>query len=243
MGRVGSIGLASLVESYGLNTFVEAGTGWGMSVEDALTVPQLTDIRSIEIDNEPYWRNKFRFEGEANAFLILAHSKDRVHLYLGDSRKMLGPIAGELASTARVLWYLDAHFSGSGREVPVAMLPLSVPPTDAVPIEAELEALLNSGRDLSHDVIVIDDRCLFEADTYEAGDDPAFREALHSDVVVALEKSFTPTHVIRRSRKDTGYLIVTPNDHYVKEPRQDERLDAQWESLKENGKRLGLDYE
>lgn len=208
MGRVGSIGLGALVETYALSVFVEAGTGWGLSVEDALTVRALTDIRSIEIDYEPFLRNEERFE-----------IHDHVQLYLGDSRKLLGPIAKEIPQGSRVLWYLDAHFPGSGRQKPEAMLPLTYPPKDAVPLEAELEALVESGRDLSHDVIVIDDRCLFEQDDYEAGDDPAFREALHSNAVAALVLSFTPTHKIHRSRKDTGYLIVTPNDHYVREPR------------------------
>jgi hypothetical protein len=198
MGRVGSIGLADLVRTYDLNTFVETGTGWGQSISDALLMTPLTDIRSIEIDEETYLRNNARFN---------LH-KPRLRLYHGDSRNVLPEIITGLSETARVLWYLDAHFPGTGRENPPKMLPLTIPAEEAVPLDGEVERLL-LWRPLSRDVIVVDDRCLFEAGGYTAGDDPRFRVNKFTGLE-RLESALRFTHDILRNTIDTGYVICTP---------------------------------
>lgn len=197
MGRVGSIGLTRLVQEFTLDTFVETGTGWGLSVEDALMIPALTDVRSIEIDRETYLRN-------AEKFLDWA----RVRLYRGDSRIELWFIIDALKASARVLWYLDAHFPGSGRAVPTQMLPLTTSAEDAVPLAGEVIQLL--GRNLQNDVIVIDDLCMFEPGLFEAGNDSSYREVLQSKAITTLEKALADSHNFTRVTKDNGYLICTP---------------------------------
>lgn len=206
MGRVSRIGLSGLVQHYKLDTFVEAGTGWGESVTDALAIPALQTIHSIEIDEETYLRNMAKFG--------LHRYEGRVYLYHGDSREVLGTIARVLPKRARVCWFMDAHFPGSGRNNPVAMLPLTIAKEDAVPLEGEVKALIASRRDFKHDVIVVDDRCLWEADNYMGGDDPSFRVAAEWGGLEALPVAFISTHQIIRNTIDNGYVICTPREEF-----------------------------
>lgn len=138
MGQVANAGLVELVAAHNLSAFVETGTGWGVSVRDALAIPALERIHSIEIDQETYERNKSLFASEP-----------RVQLWHGDSRELL-PEIGRLLWRHRVCWYLDAHFPGSARQDPVPMLPLALPPAEAVPVVKEVQRIA-ALRSLKHD--------------------------------------------------------------------------------------------
>jgi hypothetical protein len=195
MGTLSRIGLAELVQAHGLDTLVEAGTGHGHSLLAALQVPALTDIRSIEIDYETWHRARVVFSTEP-----------RVRLYCGDSSAVLRSLVAELGGR-KVLWFLDAHFPGSGRLEPVSML-VKGDPAAAVPIAAELTALLTH-RDLSRDVVVVDDLCLFEAGSYES-DAPDLRASLGLRSLRWLDGALGRTHELTRLTLDGGYLIARP---------------------------------
>ena len=200
MGQPAHAALAELVREFSLNTFVETGTGWGQGVRDALEVPTLRHVHSIEVDEETYLRNVQEFKREIR--------RGRVTLWLGDSRKVLSTVAHSINPMAGVVWYLDAHFAGSGRAVPVPMLPLAVPATDAVPLVDEVKAIW-SVRDMARDVVIIDDRVLWEADDYEAGDDPSFRAQLQRNDVLMVEQ-LLPHHHVARLKADMGYAVFHP---------------------------------
>jgi hypothetical protein len=88
------------------------------------------------------------------------------------------------------------------------MLPVTGDAQDAVPLEGEVREIL-LWRATSRDVIVVDDRCLFEPGAYEAGDDPRFRVNQFRGLGL-LESSLRYTHEITRNTIDTGYVICTP---------------------------------
>ena len=196
MGTLSRVGLADLVRTYGLDTLVETGTGHGHSVIAALQVPELLDIRSIELDRETWHRN-----------VVVFATEKRVRLYHGDSPRLLPTLCRELYAQ-RVLWWLDAHFPGSGRLDPVPMLP----DHGSVPLVHEVAALLEHRREwLEHDVIVVDDLCLFEPGAYE-------HDAAHLRAGLAwkdapthwLDQELARSHVIERLTIDGGYLIARP---------------------------------
>jgi hypothetical protein len=198
MGHVANAGLADLVTRYDLTIFVETGTGRGDSIRDALAIPAIREIRSIEIDPETYNCNVTEF-----------NAQPRVILYHDDSRTVLPTIAESLPTDANVLWYLDAHFPGSFRIVPTPMLPLAMPASEAVPLVAEIEGLL-SARSLANDVVVVDDLLLWEAGPYTAGDTPGFREQLKTNDLAVVETLLEPTHQMQRLHTDQGYAVFHP---------------------------------
>lgn len=199
MGTLSRLGLPGLVRAHGLNTLVETGTGHGHSLLAALQVPELVDIRSIEIDHETYHRNRVVFATEP-----------RVRLYWGDSTDLLEEIAVELdALDRRVLWFLDAHFPGSGRLDPLPMTVAEQSPAMLVPIAGEV-SVIREHRDLSGDVIVVDDLCLFEPGNYET-DAAELRAALAFQGGLAwLDDLLKETHRCERILRDGGYLVALP---------------------------------
>lgn len=196
MGVLSRIGLAEIVREHRLDTLVETGTGHGHSLLAALQVPELVDLRSIEIDFETWHRHRVGFAAEP-----------RVTLYHGDSVEVLPRIAAELATlNRRVLWFLDAHFAGSGRLDPVPMIVDEG--EEQVPLVREFEAL-RAWRDLWRDVLIVDDLCLFEPGNYEA-DAPDLRAALGGHALDWIDAALCESHEVTRSTRDGGYLIARP---------------------------------
>lgn len=199
MGALSRIGLDFLVQAHALDAFVETGTGHGHNLITALQWPELKDLRSIEIDEQTWHRNVVTFSNEP-----------RVRLYHGDSPNVLPGIAVEMnALDRRVLWFLDAHYPGSGRLVPLPMVP-TPSPLAAVPLSREFAALV-AHRDLRRDVLVIDDLCLFEAGEYES-DAPQLRANLGLGSLWWVESQLCGTHEITRVMRDGGYMIAKPKE-------------------------------
>lgn len=120
--------LKKIAKDYRLKTFVETGTRGGATLQ--CMVPFCTKLHSVEVVKEAFERVKRRMAGEK-----------KVHLYLGDSGKVLAKIIPKLNQPT--LFWLDAHSE-----------------TDN-PILEELTVILDwyNAHPLSH-VLVIDDlRC------------------------------------------------------------------------------------
>ncbi len=199
MGDLSRISLAELVHAHGIDTIVETGTGHGYSIAAALRIPAIKFIVSIEIDPETFVRERQHFS-----------EHERVRIVNGDSVEAIPRICKILGVTERrVLWFLDAHFPGSGRHRPVPMI---VAGDRTVPIAKEIDALLEH-RNLEHDVIVVDDLCMFEIGSYEF-DAPEFRKALRPGLLKRLDTALRETHDITRLMRDGGYLIARPKPAY-----------------------------
>ena len=115
---------------YALDTLVETGTYLGDMV--AGVRGDFSNIFSIELDDALYDRARRRFARDAN-----------VHLYKGDSGKVLREIVGGLRGPA--LFWLDAHHSGG----------ITAMGDQATPVLEELDHVLASGE--PRHVVLIDD--------------------------------------------------------------------------------------
>lgn len=63
---------------------------------------------------------------------------------------------------------------------------------------------------LHGDVFIIDDRALWEADNYEAGDIDSFRTQLQSNYDLGTLEQLLSTHKVKRTTADLGYIIFHP---------------------------------
>lgn len=107
-------------------TFVETGTEFGATL--TALAPHFESLHSVELDEKKYADAREVFKGNP-----------RVHLYQGDSAKILKEILASLNAPA-LIW-LDAHASG-----PITLL--------NSPVRGELEAIFADPR---HHIVLIDD--------------------------------------------------------------------------------------
>ena len=119
-----------IAEDFDLNIFVETGTCLGDMVHAMQHV--FREIYSIELDKTLYNKAKYRFRKQSH-----------IHLFHGDSGKILGDIVKRLDEAA--LFWLDAHYSRG----------ITARGEKDTPIYEELHHILKS-QNLGH-VILIDD--------------------------------------------------------------------------------------
>lgn len=126
-------------ECFNINSFIETGTYAGDTTNLASNI--FEQVYSIEI-YEPLYKNaKNRFRGKSN-----------IHLYFGDTCDMFQQMIQE--SSARRLYWLDAHSSGGGTGGRPGFSPIS----------AELSQFKNYGS--LEDIILIDDlRGMYHCDS------------------------------------------------------------------------------
>jgi hypothetical protein len=137
--------LKTYARRYGLDTLVETGTYLGDMVAGVRR--DFKSIQTIELDDALYERARRRFAGDAN-----------VHLYKGDSGKVLKQIVSELHGPA--LFWLDAHHSGG----------ITALGDQATPVLEELDHVLASGEP-RHVVLIDDARDFNGAGGYPTVDD------------------------------------------------------------------------
>jgi hypothetical protein len=118
---------------FNCQSLIETGTFYGEMIESVLN--QFTMILSVELSTDLFTRNIERFADSKN-----------VLLFQGNSSVMLPAMIGR--SEGRVLFWLDAHYSGLGTA------------RGAVdcPIWAELDAIASHPRN-DHCILIDDARC------------------------------------------------------------------------------------
>jgi hypothetical protein len=122
--------LQNLASVFEAENFVETGTYRGDSTEIAANI--FKNVYSIELCPILYSNAKKRFEKHSN-----------VHLYLGDSQKVLPDLLSQLRG--KTIFYLDGHYSGG----------VTARGDTITPIMGELVAIKNSN--LDNPIILIDD--------------------------------------------------------------------------------------
>lgn len=192
--------LGQLVKSLDLTTFIETGTGLGDSLKFALQ-HDFKHLYSIEIDKE---------------LLDRLQIKDpRLNLINADSFTGLQEVLKFCKGNC--FFFLDAHFPGA--DFGKMSYPDSIRQYKerAFPLIKELE-IITSNRDISKDVILIDDFILYDiTGDYETNhqgvtwnyEDVRKEQNLcnsESDVV----KFFNNTHSLYKIMKDQGYLLALP---------------------------------
>jgi hypothetical protein len=162
--------------------FVETGTYLGDTVE--VLRHYFDEVFSIELSEKLYKLNKERFQG-----------KENVSLWLGDSGRLL-PQVLQHVSAGRILFWLDAHYSGAGTAVEERECPLL----------AELTAI--AAHERKDHCLVIDDAHMFgnhtDYPTYEQVQqmllniNPQFHVAIRNKIVFALPPEMKRLQEIER---------------------------------------------
>lgn len=196
MGAIYAFDIEQLIKQYGLSTYVETGTGAGVSFQHALLFP-FHNFFSIEMDPLLY-EQMYKYNAK-NVSIKLGRSKDRLPEILCDS-----------GIRDNILFFLDAHFPEAdfGHGCDRYVKSIQTYAEDALPLKNELEIIKKFRVDKS-DVIIIDDLRIYEDGNYEDGNWPERSNyAIGGREFVA--EMFEKTHNIETVLKHQGYLILTP---------------------------------
>lgn len=194
MGRLSNpIYLQDVISYFNIYNYVETGFGDGTSLKDVYNVSPQLKFYGIDLDLSMCDR--------------LANSDlgSVVKIYNGYSKDQFIPLLDDLNDDPTLFW-LDAHFPNSDYHG----VPYNSEPDDSkrIPLKIELEILKNK-RDISKDVIIMDDLRIYVDRNYEAGS-WEFRAAAGADGYEFIEEILDDTHLLLENYKDQGYLLAFP---------------------------------
>ena len=196
MGVLKDFDLEQLIERYGCRAFVETGTGAGEGVAYAASCG-FELIYSVEI-----------MHGLALAVALRFAKDQRITIIHGKSESGLKEAVQEIPPSMPVVFWLDAHYPGVDYRIGAPKAEKNE--TVRLPLERELR-LLASLRDLSSDVVLIDDLRIYEDGPYEKGPCPLDRQPRPENRHVRyVDEILGATHVIERSYRETDYLSALP---------------------------------
>jgi hypothetical protein len=197
MGAIYAFDIKQLIKQYELSTYIETGTGAGISLQHALLFP-FHKFFSVEMDPKLYEQAHTKY------------SMEKVSIKLGKSKDRLPEILLDSGIKDNILFFLDAHFPeadfGSGCDRYAKSIQTYA--EDALPLRNELEIIRKFRAD-KPDVLIIDDLRIYEDNNYEDGN---WLE--RSNYVIGgrdfVAEMFEKTHDIEIVLKHQGYLILTP---------------------------------
>lgn len=203
MGQITAFDLQDFIDAFSLTSYVETGTGEGVSLDYAIEYP-FANFYTIDIDGELISSVKERVDKPNVEF---------IHNY---STKALEELLPKLDNSG-VLFFLDAHFPGADFHKISYEESMRRFREDAFPLQQELE-IINKHRANCKDVIIIDDFILYEPE----GDYETIKQGvvwkyhdLQQELNLVTESSFIykmfeQTHNITKDTRHQGYLILTP---------------------------------
>jgi hypothetical protein len=199
MGAIYAFNIKQLIEHYQLSTYIETGTGAGVSLQHALLYP-FHKFFSVEMDFHLYEQ------------AYTTYNANNVSIKLGKSKDLLPEILGDPGIKGNILFFLDAHFPeadfGSSLDTDRYAKSIQTYAEDALPLKKELEAIKKFRAD-KPDVIIIDDLRIYEDNNYEDGnwlERPKYSIGGRDFVTDIFER----THNIEVVLKHQGYLLITP---------------------------------
>lgn len=200
-----AIHLRPTFEDFNIQHYVETGTGgildsYGQNSLLQVSQLQKSDLKmhSIEILDRIYNEAVDYFKDNTN-----------VCMHLGSSHDELPKVIDELDENP-ALFFLDAHFPDSYRDEYNREVIRDDPDYIKIPLEGELRILCQK-RDVSKDIIVIDDIRIYKDGPYENGNFE--NKALHGgDSLDFVYELLDETHIIVESYLQEGYLICFPID-------------------------------
>lgn len=199
MGAIYTFDINQLIKQYGLSTYVETGTGIGISLQHALLFP-FQKFFSIELDPRLYEQANTKYRAK------------NVSIKYGRSRDQLPKILVDSEIKDNILFFLDAHFPGADFDPHLNTdryaKSIQIYVEDALPLKKELE-IIKKFRTDKPDVIIIDDLRIYEDGNYEDGN---WSERSKYDIKGRefIAEIFNRTHNIEIVLNHQGYLILTP---------------------------------
>ena len=194
MGQLNeAIEVKNVLDFYEIKNFVETGTGIAEVVRSVHDVDSSLNIHTIEVVPEIYDQNKIKF----------SYLKS-VNWHLGQSAEVLAEVVPTLEGNT--LFWMDAHFPGA--DFGLSSYGDEKDMDKRLPLKKELETIV-AGRDVSNDVIVIDDLRIYEDGPFETGNWDE-RTKYGGDGIEFIEKLFEDTHYVGRSYNKQGFVILFP---------------------------------
>jgi hypothetical protein len=195
MGQINHpVKLKELISELNLCNFVETGTGDGSSMDKVLLTDSIQNCYGIECDEELF-----------DALVSKYKNNETVHLYNDYSENCMETVLKDMDDSPALFW-LDAHFPGSdykgmsyGSEENIAL---------RLPMETELQ-IMKDNRDLSNDVIIMDDLRIYVDRDFGAGNWPE-RSLYGADDYDFVENIIGDTHILVEHLGDQGYLLAFP---------------------------------
>tara|TARA_A100001201_G_scaffold142378_2_gene140393 strand:- start:1687 stop:2313 length:627 start_codon:yes stop_codon:yes gene_type:complete len=188
--------LKETLESFGIKNFVETGTGDGSSMNKVIDTEVLDKQYGIELDTELFRNLMKQYDGNENVIIFNGYSED-----------CMDAVLEELSEDPTLFW-LDAHFPGAdygpagyGDEEDL---------NKRLPMEAELK-IMKEKRDLSKDLIFMDDLRIYVDRDFEAGNWPE-RSKFGANGYDFVEELIGDTHILVEHLADQGYLLAFPID-------------------------------
>ena len=197
MGQINHpVKLEQMLKNFGIKNFVETGTGDGSSMDKVLMAEIVDNAYGIELDDELYDNLEKAYD-----------DIDYMHLYKGYSEDEMVNVMDDIDEEPALFW-LDAHFPGAdygpagyGAEQDV---------NKRLPMETELR-IMKEKRDLSKDIIFMDDLRIYVDRNFVAGNWDQ-RRMYRGDGYDFVEELIGDTHVLVEHHADQAYLLAFPVD-------------------------------
>ena len=188
-----AIEVGNVLDFYDIKNFVETGTGIAEVVRSVNEANEDLNIHTIEVVEEIFDQNKIKYSYLKN-----------VNWHLGESAQVLSEVVPTLEGNT--LFWMDAHFPGA--DVGLSSYGDEEDIDKRLPLKKELETIV-AKRDISNDVIVIDDLRIYEDGPFETGNWDE-RSKFGGDGIEFIEKLFEDTHYVGRSYNAQGFIILFP---------------------------------
>lgn len=193
MGRIKRFNLRKLIDVYGADYFFETGTWKGDGLAYAAKYP-FKKLYSTEIIESVAEKAKQRFVHDKRIEIITDSSTAALENYINT-------IQGSC------IFWLDAHFPGA--EEGLKGYNEYEDETIKLPLRREME-IISVRKGSYNDIILVDDLRIYEEGNYDSGNLPA--DVLPPKVrnTLFVTELFGDTHIITKSERDEGYLVLTP---------------------------------
>lgn len=185
--------LPEMCKKFGIKNYVETGVGRGYGMQYILENTEIDKVYGIELDERLYSTYESLFSG---------HS---VEIFKGYSHEQMPSVLEKLDNNPTLFW-LDAHFPGGdyfgegyGSEKD---------DVKRLPMEEELR-IISQNRDISNDVIFMDDLRIYVDRDFRAGS-WSERSVAGAEGYDFVEELIGKTHTISEYLGDEGYILAFP---------------------------------
>jgi len=203
MGSISTFALSDYINRYNCKIYLETGTGIAECLQYAIKFP-FTEFYSIELDDDLVKEAKIKV------------NQENVTIINNFSTEALKELIPNLNKNESVLFFLDAHFPGADFHKITYEESLKKYMKQALPLEEEVDIII-SNRDISNDVIIIDDWFLYQPEiNYEANNTVNWQYKPLQDELglvtngMSIIEKFKDTHNYVIDKRHQGYLILTP---------------------------------
>lgn len=198
-----AINIPATIRDFGIKTVVETGTGIGETLSRVVArTGDDVEIYTIELMDE-LW-------GPMDE---LYADNDRVHPIKGYSHEQLAEVLKIMSYDPALFWH-DAHFPGADFGIGGATYASEPDPVKRIPLEAEMEAITASGRDITRDVFIIDDLRIY-CDRQFSGGRWEQRAAAGGSGYKFVVDALSETHTIYESMVEQGMLLCFPKEVHL----------------------------